>query len=40
MGGGTTKIGDPTGRDESRQLLTDEQIAANMAGIKPVFASS
>jgi len=34
MGGGTTKVGDPSGKDESRQLLTDEQIAANMAGIR------
>ena len=38
MGGGTTKVGDPSGKDESRQLLTDEQIAANMEGIKSVFA--
>ncbi len=38
MGGGTTRIGDPSGRDESRQLLTDEAIAANMAGIKRCFA--
>src|SRR6185436_1086523 len=37
MGGGTTKIGDPSGKDESRQLLTDEQIGKNMAGIKSVF---
>jgi tyrosyl-tRNA synthetase len=37
MGGGTTKIGDPSGRDESRQLLTAEQIDANMAGIRRVF---
>ena len=37
MGGGTTKVGDPSGRDESRQLLTDEQIAANMAGIRRIF---
>jgi tyrosyl-tRNA synthetase len=37
MGGGTTKIGDPSGRDETRQLLTDEAIAANMAGIRRVF---
>ncbi|UEM19591.1 tyrosine--tRNA ligase [Skermanella mucosa] len=37
MGGGTTKIGDPTGRDESRKMLTDEQISANMDGIKRVF---
>ena len=38
MGGGTTRIGDPSGRDESRQLLTDEAIAANMAGIRRCFA--
>src|SRR5690554_1308538 len=37
MGGGTTKIGDPSGRDESRQLLSPEQINANMAGIRKVF---
>jgi len=39
MGGGTTKVGDPSGKDESRQLLSDEQIAANMAGIKTVFSN-
>ncbi len=38
MGGGTTKVGDPSGKDESRQLLTEQQIADNMAGIKEVFA--
>lgn len=37
MGGGTTKVGDPTGKDESRKMLTDADIAANMAGIKTVF---
>jgi tyrosyl-tRNA synthetase len=37
LGGGTTRIGDPSGRDQSRQLLSDEQIAANMAGIRRVF---
>jgi tyrosyl-tRNA synthetase len=37
VGGGTTRIGDPSGRDESRQLLTNEQIAANMAGIRRCF---
>ena len=37
MGGGTTRIGDPSFRDEARQLLTDDQIAANMAGIKHCF---
>jgi tyrosyl-tRNA synthetase len=38
MGGGTTRIGDPSGKDETRQLLTDAQIAANMAGIRRCFA--
>lgn len=38
MGGGTTQIGDPSGKDESRKLLTKDQIAANMAGIQQVFA--
>ena len=37
MGGGTTKVGDPSGKDEARKLLTDADIAANMAGIKSVF---
>ncbi len=37
MGGGTTRIGDPTGRDDARPVLTDEIIAKNMAGIKRVF---
>ena len=37
MGGGTTRIGDPSGKDESRQLLGDEQIAANLAGIRRCF---
>lgn len=38
MGGGTTKVGDPSGKDESRKMLGDADIAANMAGIKHVFA--
>jgi tyrosyl-tRNA synthetase len=38
MGGGTTRIGDPSGKDEARQLLDDAQIARNMAGIRRVFA--
>jgi tyrosyl-tRNA synthetase len=38
MGGGTTRIGDPSGRDEARKLLTDDEIAANMAGIRRVFS--
>ncbi|HKT53907.1 MAG TPA: tyrosine--tRNA ligase [Caulobacteraceae bacterium] len=37
MGGGTTKVGDPSGKDESRKLLTDADIAANLAGIRTVF---
>lgn len=37
MGGGTTKVGDPSGKDDARKLLDDEAIAANMAGIKNVF---
>ncbi len=39
MGGGTTKVGDPSGRDETRQLLTTEAINANMAEIKKSFAN-
>ncbi len=38
MGGGTTKVGDPSGKDESRKLLGEDDIAANIAGIKRVFA--
>ena len=37
MGGGTTRIGDPTGRDESRKMLTDATIDENIAGIRTVF---
>ena len=37
MGGGTTMIGDPSGKDESRQLLTEETIADHTASIKTVF---
>jgi tyrosyl-tRNA synthetase len=37
MGGGTTKIGDPSGKDESRKLLTSEAIAGNIASIRTVF---
>jgi len=39
MGGGTTRIGDPSGKDETRLLLDDAEIARNMAGIKKVFAN-
>src|SRR3954467_5569157 len=37
MGGGTTKVGDPSGKDESRKLLTHEQIDAKIASIRRVF---
>jgi tyrosyl-tRNA synthetase len=37
MGGGTTKIGDPSGKDESRRMLTGEDIAANIASIRRIF---
>ena len=37
MGGGTTKIGDPSGKDESRQLITTEIINDNINGIQKVF---
>ena len=37
MGGGTTKVGDPTGKDEARKLLSDADIQSNIAGIKTVF---
>ncbi len=38
MGGGTTKIGDPSGKDESRPQLTTEKINENIAGIRKVFS--
>ncbi len=38
MGGGTTKVGDPSGKDASRQLLTDQDIDSNMAGIREIFS--
>lgn len=38
MGGGTTRIGDPTGRDESRKMLSDETIEANIQSIFTVFS--
>ncbi len=37
LGGATTKIGDPSGKDESRKMLTPEMIANNMANIRGVF---
>jgi tyrosyl-tRNA synthetase len=38
MGGGTTKIGDPSGKDESRKLLDDAQIEKNISGIARIFS--
>ncbi len=38
MGGGTTKVGDPSGKDDARKLLTPEVIDANIADIKEIFA--
>jgi tyrosyl-tRNA synthetase len=37
MGGGTTKVGDPSGKDESRRMLTSGDITANIASIRTVF---
>ena len=37
MGGGTTRVGDPSGKDESRRLLTDDVIAANLRSIREIF---
>jgi tyrosyl-tRNA synthetase len=37
MGGGTTRVGDPSGKDESRRLLTDEMIAENLKSIRKIF---
>ena len=37
MGGGTTKVGDPSGKDDARQLLSDNEIEKNKQGIKAVF---
>ena len=37
MGGGTTKVGDPSGKDDARQLLSDEDIQQNKEGIRKIF---
>ena len=37
IGGGTTRVGDPSGKDDTRKLLNDEQIDENIAGIRQVF---
>ena len=38
MGGGTTRVGDPSGKDESRRLLSDEDINQNLKGIRAIFS--
>src|ERR1700691_4115511 len=38
MGGGTTRVGDPSGKDEGRKLLTDDAINENLKGIRAVFS--
>jgi len=38
MGGGTTRVGDPSGKDESRRLLTNDDINANLKSIREIFA--
>ena len=38
MGGGTTRVGDPSGKDESRRVLTDEMIEQNLTGIRAIFS--
>ena len=40
MGGGTTKVGDPSGKDDARRLLSDDEIEKNKKGIKAVFEKS
>ena len=37
MGGGTTKVGDPSGKDEARPMLSDQDIGNNKNGIKKIF---
>ncbi|HET7192290.1 MAG TPA: tyrosine--tRNA ligase [Pseudolabrys sp.] len=38
MGGGTTRVGDPSGKDESRRILTEAMISDNLKGIRAIFA--
>jgi tyrosyl-tRNA synthetase len=38
MGGGTTRVGDPSGKDESRRILTEAVINENLRGIRTVFS--
>jgi tyrosyl-tRNA synthetase len=38
MGGGTTRVGDPSGKDESRRILTEDDINNNLVGIRAIFS--
>src|SRR5271165_6116488 len=38
MGGGTTRVGDPSGKDQSRRLLSDDDINENLKGIRAIFS--
>ncbi len=38
MGGGTTRVGDPSGKDESRRILTEDDINSNLRGIRAIFS--
>jgi tyrosyl-tRNA synthetase len=38
MGGGTTRVGDPSGKDESRRVLTEDVIGENLVGIRAIFS--
>src|SRR4051794_17085485 len=38
MGGGTTRVGDPSGKDESRRILTEDDINSNLKGIRAIFS--
>src|ERR1700680_3761276 len=38
MGGGTTRVGDPSGKDDTRKILTEADIERNLTGIRAVFA--
>ena len=40
LGGGTTKVGDPTGKDASRKMLNDDDIASNINGIRQARLAS
>src|ERR1700709_1669985 len=38
MGGGTTRVGDPSGKDEGRKILTEDDINSNLTGIREIFS--